>query len=73
MSQEKKADEVKSSDALAALIFDLARDHVPFGILEEIMEELEEVGPMNNVFVDPNLGRYAISLAKRIRALSRET
>lgn len=65
----KTPKEVRTGDALASFIFDLLRDHVPFGKVEMILETMEDLGPNHVVFTDPNLGKYCIDLANRIRAL----
>jgi hypothetical protein len=64
-------DKLETGDAVASFLFDLMRDHVTSGVVEEIVVRMEKLGPQIAVFEPPghHLGWYALDLARRIRAL----
>ena len=60
----------KTKSRLAAVLYDLLRDHVPFGALEKIVRENEA---HEEFFVEnPNLISYAEELADRILKRKKE-
>lgn len=76
LTKEDGTEEVSSGDAIASFLFDLIRDHVPFGVVEKILEDIEVTKLRNggqtprSVFADPNLGKYICGLTDRLYRLS---
>ena len=65
-AMQERSGAVDSQDALVSFLYILIRDHLPAGVVEEIM--LHQVtGMEDSHFTNGWLANYAIDLAKRLK------
>lgn len=61
----ERSGSVDSSDPLVSLLYILIRDHLPLGVVEEVM--MRHCGPGDSRFTNGWLATYCKDLAKRLR------
>lgn len=60
---------VKLDDPLASVIYDLIAQHIPPGVLEEVIDRVEIMEEGKEISVEYHLGHVAMRLADRLREL----
>jgi hypothetical protein len=58
---------ISSNDKLVGFLYDLMRDHLPLGIVEELIQNSENMN-CECVYTNGWLAQYAIDLAARLKS-----